>query len=432
MKITYKQFFYFLICAVLMYLPRRWFILGIQSYRLILLLLLVYTIKKLRFNKSFFNLFTLLYIFYITLYYLIDAGIMSAFGFLLDTAGFFILIYSNVNSRYDIRLLLKVFSNCVCVYSVLCIIQTFTGINIFDIVSGTSFESLPNYYRFGLVRSYGSFNTSINNALFLVMASCVLLFMYENTSEKRTRKTYLIKYVLCIAAICACMSRAPILVLVLVWVLYLAKKGLFRFIYQNFLKIILLFVLALVLLVSSATVRNASTNFVNMFMAIFNDDASDSISSSFGVNVDGVGQRMILYNWVGQKVKGHEIIGLGPSSDPEFKYVDEWNKLRVKTSLENHYLKMLYNFGAIGMILFICFTLKMFRCTYKKQNKDEKRSISFQYMAILAEIAYAVCIFTVASVDDMRMYYFIICIAVLLNTKLDLSNEELMLTDGEK
>ena len=62
MKVSYKQIFYFMICAVLMLLPRRWFIFGIQSYRLLLLLLLFLTIKRIGYSKYFFNIVTILYI----------------------------------------------------------------------------------------------------------------------------------------------------------------------------------------------------------------------------------------------------------------------------------------------------------------------------------------------------------------------------------
>lgn len=418
MKITYKQIFYFLICATFMFLPRRWFILGIQSYRLLLLILLAVTIKKWKFSRTFFNMCTVLYTAYIALYYLIDAGVMSAVGFAIDTVGLFILLYSNIRTNDDLQSLLNIFSNSLVIYSLLCILQTFTGFNIFDLVSGTSLSAAANYYRFGLVRSYGSFNTSINNALFMVMASCIILYLYEHATEQIEKRHYIIKYIICIAAICACMSRAPILVLILIWFIYLMKKGLLRFVYRNFFKIITVAAAVLVLFVSSSTVKTVSTNFVNMFVAIFNDSAGSSISSSFGVNVGGIGERLILYTWVGEKIDGNEITGMGPSSDPEFKYTDEWNKERVKTSLENHYLKILYNFGYIGLALFVLFTFKMLICTFKGVKKSPGQGISFHYIALMAQIAYIICIFTVASVDDMRMYYFIVCISILMQTKI--------------
>lgn len=422
MKITYKQIFYFLICATFMFLPRRWFIFGVQSYRLLLLILLAVTVKRWKFSKTFFNLFTVLYTMYILLYYLIDAGLMSSLGFAIDTVGLFILVYSNVRTNEDLQSLLSIFSNSLVVYSVICILQTFTGFNIFDIVSGTSLSGAANYYRFGLVRSYGSFNTSINNALFMVMASCIILYLYEHATDRIEKKYYIIKYIVCIIAICACMSRAPILVLMLIWFIYLVKKGLLKFVYRNFIKIMILMATVLVLLVSSSTIRMISTNFVNMFVAIFDDSVGSSISSSFGVNVGGIGERAILYTWVGEKIDGNEILGMGPSSDPEFRYTDEWNKERVKTSLENHYLKILYNFGYIGLVLFILFIFKMLICTYKGIKNFPSQGMSFHYIALMAQIAYIVCIFTVASVDDMRMYYFIVCISILMQTKIRESN----------
>ena len=116
MRISYRQLFYFMICAVLMFLPRRWFIFGVQSYRLVILILLFISCKRLRFSKNFFNVVTIVYIGYVAGYYLLDSGIMSFLGFAMDTIGLFVLMDSNIRSESDLQCFFDVFVKCVVVY----------------------------------------------------------------------------------------------------------------------------------------------------------------------------------------------------------------------------------------------------------------------------------------------------------------------------
>ena len=410
MKVSYKQIFYFMLCAVLMFLPRRWFIFGVQSYRLVLLILLFLSLKKITYSKSFFNGITLLYIIYIALYYLFDSGVMSFIGFIIDTIGVFVLVYSNIQSRKDLQQFINIFIKSTAFYSILCIIQTFTGFNIFDIISGnkSAVASTSVYYRFGLVRSYGSFTTSINNALFLLLAICVILYKVDNEINKEQRRQASIALIVSFSALLSTLSRFPILVFVFIFLAWLFKKGLLQFLSKNIIKVTAIIIIITSVFIFSQSIRGIAVNFVNMFVAIFNDSAKDNISKSFGVNAGGVGERLLLYSWVKDKIKGNEVFGLGPSSNIVFNYVDEWNKIREKTSIENQYLKMLSYFGYIGLILFVLFTILVLIYSIKRLKYDSKRKFDFWYMTLIAQIAYIICIFSVASVDDMRTYFMIV------------------------
>lgn len=410
MKVSYKQIFYFMICAVLMLLPRRWFIFGIQSYRLLLLLLLFLTIKRIGYSKSFFNIVTILYITYIAVYYLYDSGAMSFLGFIIDTVGIFIVVYSNIRSRRELQSFLDIFIKTVACYSVLCIIQTFTGFNIFDIIAGakSGVASTAVYYRFGLVRSYGSFTTSINNALFLVLAVCIILYKIDCETNKRKKKKNMVALALTSCAIIATLSRFPMMLLVFVFITWLLKRGILQFLLKNIVKVILVISMVCTVFILSQSMRNIATNFTNMFVAVFDDSAQENISESFGVNAGGVGERVLLYTWVREKIRGHEVFGVGPDADIVFKYTDEWNKVREKTSIENQYLKMLSYFGYVGLILFIMFTVVILVYSIKRLKYDSKRIFDFWYMTLIAQISYIICMFSVASVDDMRTYFMLI------------------------
>lgn len=431
MKISAKQLIYFLICSVIMYLPRRWFVFGIQSYRLVLLLLLFTQIQRLRFSKSFFNIFTILYISYISIYYFCKSGILSYMGFVIDTVGIFILIYSVIDTKKDFEIFLSIFIKCVVAYSVFCIIQTFTEFNIFDVIAGVkSGVALTSvYYRFGLVRSYGSFTTSINNALFLVMASHITLFQMDQEEKKNRRKKYFWYYLIIVAAICSTLSRAPILILLITLLGYLVKKGLSKFVVRHLLKIITTLIVVSIIISSSSIVRNSTLNFVNMFYAIFDDSTSLSYSSSFGVNANGLGERVLLYDWVQEEIKGNELLGVGPDADIVFKFKDEWDKDRTKTSIENQYLKTLSYFGFLGLALYIAFGFKMLFYTISRSMKN--KSMNFYHTSYIIQLAYLICILSVSSVDDMRMYFAVLALTHLYDKNVHQNNENLLIERGE-
>lgn len=410
MRISYRQLFYFMICAVLMFLPRRWFIFGVQSYRLVILILLFISCKRLRFSKNFFNVVTIVYIGYVAGYYLLDSGIMSFLGFAIDTIGLFVLMDSNIRSESDLQCFFDVFVKCVVVYSICCIVQTLTEFNIFDVIAGvkSGVASTAVYYRFGMVRSYGSFTTSINNALFLDMAVCIILYKFENAVGRAKKRNMGLAIVVTIAGVISTLSRFPLLMLAFILVCWSIKKGLLNLLYRNALKVCASLVIIVLVFIGSESVRSYSSNFVNMFLAVFNDSAQTAISDSFGVNAGGVGERLLLYVWVQDEIEGKELFGVGPAADIVFRYTDEWNKVREKTSIENQYLKMLSYFGYVGLTLYILFIASMLIYNAKKLKYGDKGVFDFWYMSFVAQLTYVICTFTVASVDDMRTYFLII------------------------
>lgn len=413
MKTSLKIFVYYLIAFVIMFLPRRWFIFGIQSYRLIMLLVIILLLKKIKFCNKFFNIFTVAYITYVSMHYFIDSGIMSFLGFLIDTVGIFVVLYSSIEDSNDFKLFLNVFCKCIAIYSCLCILQIATEINIFDIISGTKPISMVSsvYYRYGLVRTYGSFTNSINNAVFLIMGFWITFYM---SKENKYNKKYMFYTILNIIAIITTLSRAPMMIFFISIVLYCLKIGLAKIIITNIKKIIIGTLLIIVLIASFSKLRITLVNFANMFFAIFDESTSTSISSSFGVNANGIGERADLYKWVSEKISEHELLGLGANEEIIFVYKDANGKTREKTSIENQYLKVLAYFGWIGLILFIIFTWIMLIENFKLYKKNKNL---FYLITMLIQIEYIACMFTVASIDDMRMYYLILALMFIFSKK---------------
>lgn len=415
MKFNLKNIVYVLICAIIMFLPRRWFILGIQSYRIVCILLLILLSKKIKVNTKFMNVFTMTYIFYIAGYYLIDNGFMSFLGFLMDTLGVFIIVYSSINNKEDINQFLSIFVKCITIYSIFCIIQTFTEFNIFDVIAGNkptvAYTSV--YYRFGFVRSYGSFTMPINNAVFLSLGSLIILYEIENSKGESQKNKLYVSFVCVCFAIASTLSRSPMIFLGIVLILYWMKKGIFRIIIKNINKILMIFLILVVVFLTFPRIREVANNFVNMFLAIVDDSARNSISDSFGTNVNGVGERGLLYKWVSEEIQDNPFLGVGPDNGTTFMYRDANNKVHYKTSIENQYLKMLCYFGWSGLVIFVVFTIYMFVFNYKLYCKT--KSTNFYFFSLLMQLYYILIMFCVASIDDMRMYFLLLSLLFLNN-----------------
>lgn len=419
MKFNLKSIIYVLICAVIMFLPRRWFIFGVQSYRIVSILLLILLSKKMKINTKFLNIFTAVYIFYTAGYYLIDNGFMSFLGFLMDTLGIFIIVYSSIDNKDDFEQFFGIFVKCITIYSILCIIQTFTEFNIFDVIARSkptvAFTSV--YYRFGLVRSYGSFTMPINNAVFLSLGVLLILYKMENSKIESHKNKLYFPFVCVCSAIASTLSRSPMIFLVLILILYWMRKGIFKIVIKNIKKILMVLAILIIVFLAFPKIRNIANNFVNMFLAIVDDSARNSISDSFGTNVNGVGERGLLYKWVNEKIQDNPFFGVGPDNGTTFKYRDANNKVRYKTSIENQYLKMLCYFGWGGLIAFVVFTIYMLIYNYKLYCKT--REINFYFFSLLMQLYYILIMFCVASIDDMRMYFLTLAL-LFLNNKFEM------------
>lgn len=391
MKLNVSNFCVFLLAVSFLFCPRDIPFEGLHSYRLVLILILFLNVKKIRFNKSLFGFFTILYFMYTAGAYLLGSGMFSFLGFIIDTFFLMLSIYVTIDSKEKLVLFAKYICIAAIVYSLLCVFESFTGFNVFRSVEYLSKSKM----RYGLHRSFGVASNSINNGLILVMLNGLLLFfkLEKYVNKKMITISIFLSFVACLLTL----SRTPLIGLVILYLFVFFEQGGFIFLLKNLLKVFSFATLIVLVFVFSVSVRTLAFNYFNMFYAIFDGQTADNISGSFGSNANGVGERLELYKWVYDDVGDKRMFGLGANAEFAHDFQLTTKTIRTKTSIENQYLKVFYYFGYVGLAIFLLFLLNCIFVSLRGLKKHRIYRYSFFSTVILC-----VCWFFVSSVDDFR------------------------------
>lgn len=409
-KLSLSNMAIYLLVFICMFIPRRLSI-GIDVYKIFLLIALGFVLKsssgKLAMKMKEFNVFMLLFFGMAFFRYFIDFNMITGMGLFLDTLVMMFLSATLFCNKNNFAKFVRVFAIGLIFYSILCIIESFTNFNVFDIISGKSLGGFAaNSMRYGINRSYGSFTTSINNGLFLSLASG-LVFYFAINSQKG-KKIYGWSCALSAIACILTLSRGPLLGLVIFYVACLMKAGFYRVIQRHTLHTIVIIFLICCLFIIPQT-RNAILAFYNMFAAIFDSDAASNIASSFGTNANGVGNRLELVSWVWESIEGNEAFGVGTMTKFAYNFLANTNQYLVKTSIENHFLYVLYQFGVVGLILFCLFWFNEIILFVRRIKKKKLQGLKdFDFFMLITVIEYLIVITTVASSDDIRFVYLLL------------------------
>lgn len=409
-KLSYSNMAIYLLVLTCMFIPRR-LSLGIDVYKIFLLISCVFVLKsssgKLAVKIKEFNVFMLIFFGMAFWRYVIDFNFITGIGLLLDTLVMMFISATLFCKKNNFSKFVRIFAIGLIFYSILCIIESFTNFNVFDIISGKSLGGFAaNSMRYGIYRSYGSFTTSINNGLFLSLASGLVFYFALNSPKNK--KIYVWSCALSVIACILTLSRGPLLGLVIFYFACLMKPGFYRVIKKHMLQVMVVIFLVFCLFVIPQT-RNAIFSFYNMFAAIFNSDAASSISSSFGTNANGIGNRLELVSWVWESIEGNEAFGVGTMTKFAYNFLANTNQYLVKTSIENHYLYVLFQFGVVGLILFCLFWFKEIILFGRRIKKKKLPGLKdFDFFMLITVIEYLVVITTVASADDIRFVYLLL------------------------
>lgn len=406
-SVTRKELILSLVAIPCIFLPRRWEVLGVFSYRCFIIL--SFLVGTLTFHKkaklSYFKK-TPLYVLMILVFginYLINGEIVSLIGYLVDNVIFIIILTTFINYKQDIDFFCCLFCKTMIIYCSLCVIEMITGFNIWSLFTTIKYT---DFLRFGLHRAYGSFTTSINNGNFLFLTFPISFYVLNYTKMKKLGKmTVILTWI----ALFATLSRAPILAAIILNVILAWKNGILKFIKNNWHKILAIVYLIITMFLLPVT-RNVLSNFASMFIAIFDSNVANNISSSFGANAAGVGHRINLYSWVWNSLN-NIWIGNGANSYFNYDFVTTQGSIHTKQSIENYYLATLYKFGIIGLTsisLFFLDTINKYK-TMVKISHD-----SFIKYSYATTIIYFLVLFTVSAVDEYRMFLILIILSTVL------------------
>lgn len=414
-----NHYLIFFAAVLIMFLPRRIYITGIYSFRAVILgLFILYTVqhKKIRYPKVLKSLPVILYVMYSFLNYFFSSQVTSGIGFLVDAVVMICLIVNIIRDGEDFTFLLDCFIGMLTIYDIFGIVETITGMNIYDLISGSS---AINSVRFGLTRFCGAGLVSSNNANFLLLASILVLYCILHCESRKKKNGLIAVYVLNAIALFCTLTRAPIMLFFALQVVWLVKAGMLKVVRKYFLQIIVTVAIATAIMAFVPQINNLVTNFVAMFQALINTAAADSISDTFGSNAQGTGERLQLYTWVNQQIKGSEIFGKGANAPFIQEWITSYGKRVIKNSLENHYLMVYYQFGIVGLITFIAHYLYLLFYTgkagikYKRINFTSMLgSWNFCTMVFWGIVIMIPAMFVTGLFDELRMLYFMTALTV--------------------
>ena len=374
-----------------------------------------------------------IYLFAYSIQALADTSLTRAAAYIMAQLAVCIIIYAEVKKRKIFRealYMLVYAAGFLCVTGVL---EEITRINLFHVISRLPSGSFYTEIRLGIYRIETSFSNPIVYCAYLCFIAGILIYLIDNEKNKKRKKFLRIIYVLVLVNALFTMSRSTLFVLAVEQVVLGYMTGAIRFGKKVFIGAA---VFSFVLLLSSFLGLPYVSKLKDvwyMFLAVFNDNYSSLFSTSFGLNESGIGNRLQLFNWVAETVKGNELFGMGTSANFEYtvnatESIWNYSYTWIKTSIENEYLYNYFIHGLVGIVTFslnICGVIIYAIKTSKESktynaNAEEivEHRITFSKLMSILLIGYAITLFSVRASDNVRMFNVLICMLFAYNYKL--------------
>ncbi len=401
MTLNFRYLLLTIVPTLILFLPRTLTIGGMYSFRIItvvvLVLLLFLQSGRLKFDSFFKNWFMWFYFGTTVFVYLRFMEIKGLAGFLLDSVVLYVIVTNLINSHKSYQLFVSVLTKMILLYSILCVLEFVTGCNIWNVVTNQSLVQM----RYGFYRSFGCMSTPINNGFFMILCMPVIM---DAILQNKKNKIYIAAYVLAMITLICTLSRAPILAALVLNLVWLLKRGLFSFMLKH-IRIVIIVGIAMFLIVQIPAVSSALTRFVSMFLAITDDSVARSITDSFGVNAEGFGQRVELYDWVWKSVQDSITFGKGPTYPFDYVWIRWDGKKQLKQSIENQYLACLFHFGMAGLVTMIMFYLSLLKRHFNYKEIIKIHTLTVDFLWVTTLLTYFIVILTAAIADDIKLFF---------------------------
>lgn len=310
------------------------------------------------------------------------------------------------------------------VISVFGIVEELTRFNIFTLLNTTGIELNYNAARFGLVRilSFAAQTITYGVCLMFVLSLCLYLLQNEEKGTKR-RLRFTIIYVLIWLNILMTLSRSVIIFAAISQFMIAYFMGV-RKLFSVLIKIIVAGTLIMVFIsLVFPEVGEMLKNFGYMILAVFDDSYTSLIADAFGNdNLNAVGNRTDLYQWVAENMNGNWVFGNGRDAAISFAHQvtnGTYTWTNYKTSIEVQYLMTLYRYGFVGLIpeifCYVSFLLLAFRGM--KREKTEKGRTGFNHICFAIFVAYFAIFFAVNQSNDESIFYLFVALFIGYNLR---------------
>lgn len=328
-------------------------------------------------------------------------SIIEIFIFL---AYFFVMrevLFNSIKDYKSFNAIINYFVIIFSTYALLGIIEAITGFNLFDLVFNRTIEATgANSVRYGIIRWHGLCTNSINNGMLLTVILALAGYRLFNFNAKSKKALWSVCYFLLCIGIILSMSRAVIFIAFVSQLIIASHNG-FKKLAKRCL-FVFLTVCIINLLMNGSLIRVLEIG-RSMFSAIF----SSTIDAQNGIG--GVGNRFQLWDWVYDAVENNLMLGMGFEKDfsqsvPYTTGYGYW----TKTSIEVHWLSVLYEKGLFGLTGFIIFELGCIKSLWKNRKVyiTNKHS-GFPFMMLIISVGYFMALFTFTGFEDLQFYYLL-------------------------
>ncbi|MBQ4600480.1 MAG: hypothetical protein IJB17_02480 [Oscillospiraceae bacterium] len=322
----------------------------------------------------------------------------------------YLLLIHDIRSEDRLNRILDVLIWCSAINALVCFVEVLTGFNLSYALCNDGTATYVPLYRYGILRVYGCFVNPINNGVYAMMMSAVVL--YRIYSGKLLRQKRLVLWVIWfanLAVVILTSSRAAMLAAAVVNVVLLWQVGAFR-LSARFLLFCTtaLAAVVLLLLIPNPLTKQLQEMLLSV-LQIIDDIFGTGFVESSGTDeiVEGVGNRLELYDWVRESVGSDTLFGKGRAA--KFEYV--MNQFgHTKKSIENQYLSEYFRYGMVGLcskiFLFATLLISKFLGMVRERKAGVKLGFSSVLFAVL--LAYFLCLFTVAQNQEEKLFYLLV------------------------
>lgn len=409
MKIKKKninKLIFSILIALYTFLPQNYYIVGsvsvINFIALSLIVWYILTFKKIKlinFQKNNF-LFWIFIIIQVVMF-LTTAGIVSGIANFIT---YFIVCYLFVNIATDEDMLLSVIDMIILsgfILGLIGILEALTRTYIFQ----SSLFNIEESIRYGVLRATTTFGHPINLGLYQGIVAILAFYRLNINHKRKNRKYYIAAYIIALISMILTVSRLAICFYLIAQSIILIQLGVDRFLryvcIASILSILVIFTFSYI----GFDISKLVNDFTNSVLSIL------GFSSEVSSNTIGFGNRLDLYKWVIEDVRGNNLFGLGIEAKFSYKMY-EWF---TKTSIEVHYLNTYFKTGLVGLITLL---LSYFGNLYfmnrdrKKRYMDFEKKIPLTGVLIAIFISYYIAMFGVQETDTLRIYNILVCLGI--------------------
>lgn len=398
---------------------------GVAIYNYLLIIGLVYSCWGMKIKKPIHMRF---YFIYAIVFCLINIYHERYTASLWDTMFIFVIILA-LNNYIQSK---DCFLRCIdmLIYpvfpiSILGILEYFTEKNFFQLLNNSGVVINLSESRFSMTRIMGFTGMTINYGMYLFFICGLIIYRLSHMGKSNKQLFFWVTYVLAAINIFMTMSRTCILAFLGSQIILLPIAFGAKYLIMGLL-MSMVCMLGIVFIEISKLGGNLLTSISNMFfmiMAVFNSGFSSNISSTFGGNLGGVGNRFDLYGWVWEKVADSR--WLGQTDAFFYRTLMDNGYWLEKWSIEVNYLNVLYYNGIIGLVAEISLFLRTIFVSLKSRCKVWEKKLSFKFVVLCLMFFCIISMFMVSLQEEKRVLIIIIILCQIYS-----DSEEKGIVDG--